>query len=173
MSSLRGWRRRQLGRGSPVRSSQRRRQLGRGSPVRSSQRRRQLGRGSPVQSSHRRRQLGRGSPVRSSQRRRQLGRGSPVRSSHRRRQLGRGSPVHSSHRRRQLLIWTEAQQRARIWCQEEEPRQQTELEALGPWLWGLEWRGVGQGRRRQTGAAEAVVQNCVSGSKGRVISTVR
>lgn len=41
--------------------------------------------------------------------------------------------------------------------------------ALGPGVEG-KWAG---GHRRQTGAAEAAAKSCVSGSKGRVISTVR
>ena len=40
---------------------------------------------------------------------------------------------------------------------------------LGP---GVKGKGAG-GHRRQTGAAEAAAKSCVSGSKGRVISTVR
>lgn len=71
--------------------------------------------------------------------------GSAIRSSQRRRQLGRGSPVRSRRRTRQLLVSMEAQRRARVRHQEEGLRQQTGLEVLGPWLWGLEWRGSGLG----------------------------
>ena len=89
--------------------------------------------------------------------------GSAIRSSQRRRQLGRGSPVRSRRRTRQLLVSMEAQRRARVRHQEEGLRQQTGLEVLGPWLWGLEWRGSGLGatggrleqqRQRQRAASQ-------------------
>lgn len=49
-----------------------------------------------------------------------------------------GSAIRSRRRRRQLLVFMEAQRRARVQHQEEGSRQQTGLEALGPWIWGLE-----------------------------------